>query len=181
MVHSTLATQSKYQWRTLILFGLLSVPASLALLPYSIAVSGSSMNLPPPENASLAPETMRAIILAVMILVTIGQAVWINIPLTALGLLFAKWTGLDAPYIRSLLYRSPNPGRLGRALLIGAVSGAAAGGLLLALSQFVFGPLLESSMAAAGITIPEIRWTWAEGLLASAGAAGNEAVCVPTS
>jgi membrane protease YdiL (CAAX protease family) len=168
--------QQKYQWRTLILFGLLAIPATLAILPYSIAISGSSMAVPAPENSSLSPEAMRTMFLAVMVLITLGQAVLINIPLTALGLLFAKWTGLDAPFVRALLYRLPNPGRLGRALLIGIVSGTAAGGLLLLLSQFVFGPWMDSSMAAAGITIPDVHWSWWEGLLASLSAAFSEEV-----
>ena len=170
--------QPKYQWRTLILFGLLAIPLTLAVLPYSITISGSAMTVPPPENSSFSPETMRIITLAVMVLITLGQAILINIPLTALGLLFAKWTGLDAPFIRALLYRQPKPAGLGRALLIAAVAGAAAGGLLLVLSIYIFDPLLAESMAAAGITIPDIRWTWWEGLLASFGAAFNEEVCL---
>ncbi|MGB7538875.1 MAG: CPBP family intramembrane glutamic endopeptidase [Anaerolineales bacterium] len=169
-------TQQKYQWRTLILFGLLAIPATLAILPYSIAISGPSMAVPPPENSSLSPETMRILFLAVMVLITLGQAVLINIPLTALGLLFAKWTGLDAPFIRAVLYRQPKPARFGRAMLVGAVSGAAAGGLLLLLSQFVFGPWMDISITAAGISVPEVHWSWWEGLLASLSAGFNEEV-----
>jgi hypothetical protein len=171
-------TQQKYQWRTLILFGLLAIPAALAVLPYSITISASAMATPPPENLSLTAEEWRNIMQLSMILITVGQAVLITIPLAALGLLFAKWTGLDAPFIRALLYRLPKPAGLGRALLIGAVSGAAAGGLLLVLSQYIFGPLMDQSMAAAGITIPDIRWSWWEGLLASFGAAFNEEICL---
>ncbi|MBN1438570.1 MAG: CPBP family intramembrane metalloprotease [Anaerolineales bacterium] len=169
-------TQPKYQWRTLILFGLLAIPAALAVLPYSIAIGGSELTAPVPEGSTLAPEAMQTIVLAVMAAFTLGQALLINVPLTALGLLFAKWTGLDAPYIRALLYRLPGPGRFGRALLIGLATGAAAGGLLLVLSQFIFGPVMEQSIAAAGVTLPDIRWSWWEGLLASAGAGFNEEV-----
>ncbi len=169
-------TQPKYQWRTLILFGLLAIPASLAILPYSIAISNPSMTTPVPANSTLTPEAWANVILLVMVLLTIAQAVVINIPLTALGLLFAKWTGLDSPFVRALLYREPMPSGLGRALLIGAATGAAAGGLLILLSQYVFGPLLDASIAAAGITVPEFGWTWWEGLLASTGAAFNEEV-----
>jgi hypothetical protein len=176
MENSTAPAQPKYQWRTLILFGLLAIPAALAVLPYSIAISSASLTAPPPEGSTLSPEAWRTLLCAVMALITVGQAVLINIPLTALGLLFAKWTGLDAPFFRALLYREPNPGRLGRALLIGAAAGAAAGGLLMVLSYFVFGPLVDSSLAAAGITIPDIRWSWWEGLLASAGAGFNEEI-----
>jgi hypothetical protein len=176
MENTNSTVQQKYQWRTLILFSLLAIPLTLAVLPYSITISGSAMTVPPPENSSLTPEAMRTIILATMILITLGQAVLINIPLTALGLLFAKWTGLDAPFIRALLYRLPNPGRLGRALLIGIVTGAAAGGLLLLLSQYIFGPWMDASIAAAGITIPDVHWSWWEGLLASLSAAFNEEV-----
>jgi hypothetical protein len=171
-------TQPKYQWRTLILFALLAIPAALAVLPYSITISGSALTVPAPENTSLSPEAMQTIVLAVMVIFTLGQAVLFNIPLTALGLLFAKWTGLDAPFIRALLYRLPRPARFGRAMLVGAVSGAAAGGLLLLLSQYVFGPWMDTSIAAAGITIPDVRWSWWEGLLASIGAAFNEEVCL---
>jgi hypothetical protein len=168
--------QQKYQWRTLILFGLLAIPATLAILPYSIAISGPSVAVPPPDNSSLSPEAMRILFLAVMVLITLGQAILINLPLTALGLLVAKWTGLDAPFVRALLYRQPQPARFGRAMLVGAVSGVVAGGLLLLLSQYIFGPWMESSIAAAGITIPDIHWSWWEGLLASLSAAFNEEV-----
>ncbi|MBN2085401.1 MAG: CPBP family intramembrane metalloprotease [Anaerolineales bacterium] len=168
--------QPKYQWRTLILFSLLAIPLGLAVLPYSITVSGSGMTAQLPENTSLSPEAMQAVFVATMILITLGQAVLINIPLTALGLLFAKWTGLDAPYIRAWLYRQPKPAGLGRAMLIAAAAGAAAGGLVLGLNIYIFDPLLAKSMAAAGITIPDIRWTWWEGLLASISAAFNEEI-----
>ena len=172
------STQQKYQWRTLILFGLLAIPAALAVLPYSITISASAMTVPPPENSSLTPEVMKTITLITMVLFTLAQAVFFTIPLSGLGLLFAKWTGLDAPFVRALLYRLPKPAPLGRALLIAAVSGAAAGGLLLVLSQYIFGPLMANSMAAAGIAIPDVRWSWWEGLLASMGAAFNEEVCL---
>jgi hypothetical protein len=172
------AAQPKYQWRTLILFALLAIPASLALLPYSIAISGPSMAAPLPEDSTLSPDVWRNIILLAMVLVTVAQAVLINIPLTALGLLFSKGTGLDAPFVRALLYRQPKPAPLGPALLIGAVSGAAAGGLLLVLGQYIFGPWMDASIAAAGIAIPDVRWSPAEGLLASIGAAFNEEVCL---
>jgi len=168
--------QPKYQWRTLILFSLLAIPLTLAVLPYSITISDSAMTVPPPENSSLSPEAMQTIVLATMLLITLGQAVLINIPLTALGLLFTKWTGLDAPYIRAWLYHEPKPAHLGRAMLIGTVSGAAAGGLLLLLSQYVFGPWMDASVAAAGVAIPEIRWAWWEGLLASFSAGFNEEI-----
>ena len=176
MENTTAAAQPNYQWRTLILFGLLAIPASLAVLPYSIAISNPSMTTPVPANSTLTPEAWANVILLVMVLLTVAQAVVINIPLTALGLLFAKWTGLDAPFVRALLYREPMPAKLGRALLIGAATGAAAGGLLLLLSQYIFGPWLDASIAAAGIAIPEFGWTWWEGLLASTGAAFNEEV-----
>lgn len=176
MENPIVQTQPKYQWRTLILFGLLAIPASLAILPYSIAISNPSMTTPVPANSTLTPEAWANVILLVMVLLTVAQAVVINIPLTALGLLFAKGTGLDAPFVRALLYRQPKPAGLGRALLIGAATGAAAGGLLILLSQFVFGPMLDASVAAAGITVPEFSWTWWEGLLASTGAAFNEEV-----
>jgi hypothetical protein len=176
MENPIVQTQPKYQWRTLILFGLLAIPASLAILPYSIAISNPSMTTPVPANSTLTPEAWANVILLVMVLLTVAQAVVINIPLTALGLLFAKGTGLDAPFVRALLYRQPKPAGLGRALLIGAATGAAAGGLVILLSQFVFGPMLDASVAAAGITVPEFSWTWWEGLLASTGAAFNEEV-----
>ncbi len=174
MENTNLPARPRYQWRTLILFALLVIPTALALLPYSITISGSSMSAPPPEGTTLSPEQWKNLLLAVMVLFTLAQAVLINIPLTALGLLFAKWTGLDAPFIRAALYREPRPARLGRALLIGTATGAAAGGVLLVLSQFLFGPWLDSSVAAAGISLPDIRWSWWEGLLASVSAAFNE-------
>jgi len=176
MENPTSTTQPKYQWRTLILFALLAIPASLALLPYSIAISGPAMAAPLPEETTLSPEAWRNIILLTMVLVTVAQAVLINIPLTALGLLFSKATGLDAPFIRALLYRQPKPAAFGRVLLIGIVTGAAAGGLLLLLSQYIFGPWMDASIAAAGIAVPDVRWSPGEGLLASIGAAFNEEV-----
>jgi hypothetical protein len=176
MENSNSTAQPKYQWRTLILFALLAIPASLALLPYSIAISGPAMAAPLPEDSTLSPEAWRNIILLTMVLVTVAQAVLINIPLTALGLLFSKATGLDAPFIRALLYRQPKPAAFGRVLLIGIVTGAAAGGLLLLLSQYIFGPWMDASIAAAGIAVPDVRWSPGEGLLASIGAALNEEV-----
>jgi hypothetical protein len=176
MENITSTAQPKYQWRTLILFGLLAVPATLAVLPYSIAISNPSMTTPVPANSTLSPEAWANIILLVMVLLTVAQAIVINIPLTALGLLFAKWTGLDAPFVRALLYRQPKPAAFGRVLLIGGVAGAAAGGLLLLLSQYIFGPWMDASIAAAGIAVPDVRWSHGEGLLASIGAAFNEEV-----
>jgi membrane protease YdiL (CAAX protease family) len=166
----------KYQWRTLILFGLLAIPFTLAVIPYTVAIGGAALATPAPEGSSLSPEAMWIITLALIVVFSLGQAAVVNVPLTALGLLFAKWTGLDAPYIRALLYREPKPGGLGRALLVGTVSGAAAGGLLILMSQYLFGPWMERSIAAAGITIPDVHWSWWEGLLASAGAGFNEEI-----
>ena len=101
----TAVPQRKFQWRLFFFLCALAIPAGLALVPYSLALT----------DMSTFPEEMRQTTIAIfMVIGVLLQLVIINWPLTALGLLAADRTKLRyqcevyrmgdaAPYRRSLL------------------------------------------------------------------------------
>lgn len=164
----------KFEWRLLILLCALSIPAALAIIPYSLALStGSLENLTPQPGVS--PQTLFWISLAIVSLVSLTQTVFFNWPLTALGMLAAKPLGLGAPVFSALLYKQPLPAGWKKGLLAGILTGIAGGFLLLLLAEYVFGPLIEPDLIASGVNL-DVQFTALDGLLASFGAAVNEEI-----
>ena len=166
-------THPKFEWRLLILLCALSIPASLAIIPYSLALSAGSLeNLTPKSGVS--PQTLSWINLVVS-LISLAQTVFFNWPLTALGILAAKPLGLGAPVFSALLYKQPLPAGWKKGLLVGILTGIVGGILLLLLSEYVFGPLIEPDLIASGVSL-DVKFSALDGLLASFGAAANEEI-----
>ena len=167
-------THPKFEWRLLILLCALSIPASLAIIPYSLALSAGSLeNLTPQSGVS--PQTLFWINVVIISLVSLAQTVFINWPFTALGMLAAKPLGLGAPVFSALLYKQPLPAGWKKGLLVGILTGIAGGFLLLLLAEYVFGPLMEADLIASGVNL-NVQFTALDGLLASFGAAVNEEI-----
>lgn len=167
-------THPKFEWRLLILLCALSIPASLAIIPYSLALSAGSLeNLTPQSGVS--SQTLFLINLVIVSLVSLAQTVFFNWPLTALGILAAKPLGLGAPIFSALLYKQPLPAGWKKGLLVGILTGIVGGFLLLLLAEYVFGPLIESDLIASGVNL-DVQFTALDGLLASFGAAVNEEI-----
>ncbi len=164
----------KFEWRLLFLLCALSIPAALAIIPYSLALSAGSLeNLTPQPGVS--PQTLFWINLVIISLVSLGQTVFFNWPLTALGMLAAKPLGLGAPVFSALLYKQPLPSGWKKGLLVGILTGILGGLLLLLLQEYVFGPLIKSDLVASGVNL-DIKFSALDGLLASFGAAVNEEI-----
>ncbi len=167
-------TRPKFEWRLLILLCALSIPAALAIIPYSLALSAGSLeNLTPQSGVS--PQTLFWINLVIVSLISLAQTVFFNWPLTALGMLAAKPLGLGAPIFSALLYKQPLPSGWKKGLLTGILTGILGGFVLLLLGEYVFGPLIEPDLAASGVNL-DVQFTALDGLLASFGAAVNEEI-----
>lgn len=150
------------------------IAAALAIIPYSLALSAGSLeNLTPQSGVS--SQTLFWINLVIISLVSLGQTVFFNWPLTALGMLAAKPLGLGAPVFSALLYKQPLPATWKKDLLAGILTGIAGGFLLLLLAEYVFGPLIEPDLISSGVSL-DVQFTALDGLLASFGAAVNEEI-----
>ncbi len=158
-----------FPWRLFIFFCLVSIPASLAILPYSLALSANTGMLPD----SSSPEAMRLFFYALMIVSSLLQAVlyW---PLTGIGILAAQSLGMGAPIFSALLYRRPIRINVRKALLIGALIGVAGGIVLMGLSEWIFSPWMEPDLANTPFAEAPPTFTPWQGLLASFGAGFNE-------
>lgn len=170
----SLPVRPKFEWRLLILLCALSIPAALAIIPYSLALSAGSLENPNPQPG-VSPQALFWINLVMVSLVSLAQTVFFNWPLTALGMLAAKPLGLGAPVFSALLYQRPLPAGWKKGLLTGILTGILGGCLLLLLGEYVFGPLMESDLIASGVNL-DIQFSALDGLLASFGAAVNEEI-----
>lgn len=167
-------TRTKFEWRLFFLLCALSIPATLAIIPYSMALSAGSLDNIAPQSG-VSPETMFWINIVIISLVSLAQTVFINWPFTALGMLAAKPLRLGAPIFCALLYKQPLPTGWKKSLLVGILTGIAGGFILLLMGEYVFGPLMEADLAASGVNL-NIQFTALDGLLASFGAAVNEEI-----
>lgn len=165
----------KFEWRLFFLLCALSIPAALAIIPFSLAISASATNNLAGQETGLSAESMVWVNTIAVSFFSLAQTVIINWPLTALGLLAAKQIGLGAPIFSALLYKQDLPANWKKNLLISALIGIAAGFGLLLLGEYVFGPLMEHDLIASGYNL-DVKFTALDGLLVSFGAAINEEI-----
>lgn len=167
---------AKFEWRLFFFLCALAIPAGLAVLPYSFALGGGIDAIGGDMGQMANPEMTRILLVAVTIVLTLIQTVMINWPLTGVGMLAARPLVLIAPIFSALLYGRPIEVNVKKILGIGAVVGTVWGGLLLLLSEHVFGPLMAADLAGKQFTEQSPVFTAGQGLLASFGAGFNEEV-----
>jgi membrane protease YdiL (CAAX protease family) len=159
-----------FPWRLFIFFCLVSIPASVAILPYSLALSANTGMLP---NSS-SSESVQLFFYALMIVSSAIQAVmyW---PLTGIGILAAQSLGLvGAPIFSALLYRRPIGVNVRKIVSSGALVGVAGGIVLMGLNEWIFTPWMEPDLAGTPFAENPPSFTPWQGLLASFSAGFNE-------
>lgn len=139
------------------LLGVASLLATLALWPYLLALMPQKFAaLPLPLPVVMAAQTAQT-----------GVLCWL---LAWLGLYLAAPHGLDAPWLRSWVYRRPrDPGRRahwGRAMLLGAL------GALLVAGLSLLGPTLPAEHATTSV-----GWAWRGALASFYGGIVEETEC----
>lgn len=159
--------QPKFQWRLFFFLCALSVPATLAIIPYSMAIS---------SGTSSGTGNNSAWMMVIVIIISLIQMAIFSWPFTGLGLLAAKPLGLGAPIFSALLYRKQLPHDWKKDLLTGSLWGICSGAVLLLLSTYIFEPLMASDLAASKFANMDVHWTALDGFLASFGAGINEEI-----
>ena len=137
MADSTVSTRQPFNWRLFGVLCALNLLGSLAVLPYAQTIQRA--------GASAAPAATPG----QLILTQIVNAVLVNWPLAAIGLLLAVRLGLGAPVLAGWLRGDPVRGRLWKAFLPALVVGF----LVLALAVKSLAPgasLWAVAIAASG-------------------------------
>ncbi|MBN1309826.1 MAG: CPBP family intramembrane metalloprotease [Anaerolineae bacterium] len=167
-------TQPKFNLWLFLLLCAIAIPAGLAVIPYSLALTDTSALMADMPN--MTESSQQTVMIISVVIVTLLQTAIINWPLTALGLLAAARTDLGAPILSALTRRQKVNVNVGKVILIGCMAGILLGAVALYLSEYVFGPLMEADIANSPLADKDLTWTWWEGLLASFGAGVNEEI-----
>jgi membrane protease YdiL (CAAX protease family) len=157
----TLPIKRPFDIRSFIFIAVLLIPAAYIILPYSLTIS---------------PTTLELLGLPLLLLATLVN-VAIYAVLAAIGLYLAGRIGLGLPFIEGWLKKESIRDQFWGVLAISVIIGVAAALTITVLNGFVFGPPLQAELESSGITIPEsIQPPAWQGFLASISAAINEEV-----
>lgn len=155
------ATRPRLNWKVLLFVLVLVVPASYAIIPYSLTLT----------STTLEPDELPGVMIGVLVnaLITGGLA--------AIGLFFAARIGLGLPFVEGWVKREPTESRFRRAFVVSVLVGVVAGLVIIGLDTFVFGPPLAAELDRLDIVLPAtIQPPAWQGLLASFSAGVNEEV-----
>ncbi len=132
-----------YNWK---IFWILSAAATiglLAIIPYSLALSGGAVpaNLPMP--------------LPLLMTIQIGSQVLMFVVAVAIGLFFANRSGLGLPILEAGLRGEPVGERLRRILPLSIILGIVASVAIIALDAYVFGPAVRAQFGDAAVKLTQ--------------------------
>ena len=154
----SLATRRPFNWKVFLFVLALVVPASYAIVPYSMTLTSSTLTLP----AILINGTITVLQTGVF---------------AAIGLFLATRIGLGLPFVEAWVKKEPTQGRFRRALGLSVLVGVVAGLVMIGLDVFVFGPPLAAELDRLGIVLPSTVQSPAwQGFLASFYGGVNEEV-----
>ncbi|MBU7019025.1 MAG: CPBP family intramembrane metalloprotease [Theionarchaea archaeon] len=157
----SLPTKCPFDIRSFIFIVILLIPAAYLILPYSLTIS---------------PTTLELLGLPLLLLVTLVN-VAIYAVLAAIGLYLAGRIGLGLPFIEGWLKKESIRDQFWGVLAISVSIGVVTALIITALNGFVFGPPLQAELESSGVTIPEsIQPPAWQGFLASISAAISEEV-----
>ncbi len=131
------STQKRFDWRIFIILLLAAVWAVIAIIPYSLALSGSA-----------AASRALPIPFPVLLVIQVAQNAVIFAIAIAAGLFFANRIGLGLPILEGLLAGENVGTRLRAILLPSIVLGVVGSLLIIGLDAFVFAPLAGRAGAA---------------------------------
>lgn len=134
-----LPTKRAFSWKTFLFIVAIMIPASFAVLPYSLTLQSTTV---PAEDWPI------------LVLVTLLNVLIYSVP-TGIGLFLAGRIGLGLPFVEGWLKKESIRDRFRGVLLLSVIVGAAAALIVVGLSLWVFRPLLMAELDALGITLPE--------------------------
>lgn len=156
-----LPVKRSYSWKVLLFLFLLLIPATLAIIPFTLTLTGTALK-PGQEWLVLLQTGVSALIYGL---------------LGAIGLYLATRIGLGLPFVESWLEKKPLERRFRDILLISILVGVVVGIVIIGLDRFIYSGQVESTIEELGISISEdVRPPAWQGLLAAFSASVSEEV-----
>lgn len=156
-----LPVKRSYSWKVLGFIFLLLVPATFAIIPFTLALT--STTLEPGQEWLVLLQTALSVIIYSL--------------LAGIGLFFATRIGLGLPFVESWLEKKPLERSFREVLIIAILVGIAVGIVIIGLDRFIFTGQVEATIEELGISLSEdIRPPAWQGLLAAFSAGVTEEV-----
>ena len=157
----TLPVNRPFNVKVLLFLVVLLIPATYAILPYTLTLSSASLDL------------IGLPLLLILQLVNVA----IYAVLAAIGLFLAVRIGLGLPFVEGWVKKEPIWNKFPKVIIFAVFIGVLFGAVVILLDYFVFGPPLQAQLESFGITIPEsVRPPAWQGALASFSAGITEEV-----